>query len=171
MYSDWDKYRRARSMNRMWPDQLRIWLATCLVAVLLAPTTASAQFTKGKPQAPIAPQFPAGAVQTPDASMTPAQIQSLYLLRALQSRGSRGVRTGVPQFVPFGGPGFMSGPMYPMQNVQPQATSSSTADKRAAARAAREEKNRLAREKAEAKREAAAKAKAEAARAKAKDPA
>ena len=132
----------------------------------------SGQFTKQNPNAPQLPttlpsNLPAGAVQGSSGQMTPEQIKELYWLRALQSRGSRGVRTGYPQFVPFGGPGFSG---FPMPNAQQPAAPTSVDQKKAA----REEKKRLAREKAEAKKTAAEKAKAAAkakAKNKAKDPA
>jgi hypothetical protein len=94
------------------------------------------------------------------------------ILRALQSRGSRGVRTGIPQFVPFGNLGFGGFGTMPQQVPQSQAaepqttTRKSSAQKKAELREKREEQKRIAREEAKKKREAA-KAKAAAKKAKA----
>jgi hypothetical protein len=139
-------------------DPIRTLAPMFLVVALLA-TESSAQFSQG---VPTSPQLP-GAQQA-GGQMTPEQIRDVYRLRALQSRGNRGVRTGYPQFVPYGPAGMMGFPAFGTQNVQPQPAGKSSAQKRAA----REEKKRAAREKAEAKKAAAEKAKAEA-RAKAKN--
>ncbi|MEX0678257.1 MAG: hypothetical protein WD063_14345 [Pirellulales bacterium] len=144
--------------------RVRICSAAVIAFVLIA-GEAGAQFTRRASDPPqSSQQAPPGAVdQLPD-QLTPDQIKDILLLRALQSRGrsSRGVRTGVPQFVPFGNPGLSGFPVLPMQNAQPQATNKSSAKKRTEARAARDEKNRIAREKAKAKREQATTARAKA---------
>lgn len=144
-----------------------------MLTLAVGAAEASAQFTKKNPNATQLPttlpaNLPAGAVQGSTGQMSPEQVQQLYWLRALQSRGNRPVRTGYPQFVPFGGPGFSGFPGFPMPNAQQPAVQSSADQKKAA----REEKKRIAREKAEAKKAAAEKAKAAAkAKNKAKGPA
>lgn len=148
-------------------------LSAALLAVALSARHADAQFSRGRTTPGQPPQaVPAGAVRQLPEQLTPDQIKDIFLLRALQSRGrsGRGVRTGVPQFIPFGNPGFFGFPIFPMQNAQWQAMSKSSAQKRVEARAARVERNRIARQKAEEKREQAAQARAKAkAEGKAKD--
>jgi hypothetical protein len=153
---------------------VRVACALALGALAL-PGLAQAQFTRGKSnQLPEAVQAAGAAMQQPaqQTQMTPDQIRSLMWLRALQSRGSgRGVRTGIPQFVPFGAMGANSGfGQVPQQTTQPKtddpdAKKKTSAQKKAELRAEREEKQREAREKAKQKREAAAKARADKAKA------
>ena len=132
--------------------QVRIGCAVMLGGVLLAAEAGA--------QIPAVPQA-GGATQQPTLSRE--QIRDILLLRALQSRGSRGsVQRGVPQFVPYGNPWFMGIPMLLPQNAQRAAGGS--ADPK---RAARTERLRRAREKAVAKRQEAAKERAKV-RAKAK---
>jgi hypothetical protein len=136
---------------------------------MLAMPMAHAQFTKGSNQLPDAAKAAGAAMQQPltQTQMTPEQLRNLMWLRALQSRGSgRGVRTGIPQFVPFGAMGANAGfGQVPQQTTQPQTNDAdekkkASAEKKAELRAEREEKQREAREKAKQKREAAAKARA-----------
>jgi hypothetical protein len=145
-------------------DHFRMWAVAVLVVVLFA-NGALAQFSKGKSRLPQPPDAASGGIPF-GGQMTPEQIRDIYWWRAMQARGSRGVQTGFPQFDPFGPAAFMGFPVLP-QDVQSQATGKTSAQKRADARAAREEKKRIARENAAAKKAAAEKAKAEA-RAKAK---
>jgi hypothetical protein len=108
-------------------------------------------------QLPTAPQ-PGGTTQQP--TLSDEQIRDVLMLRALQSRGSRGggqrgVQRGVPQFVPYGNPWFMG---TPMNAQQPDSKDSKTSE----ARSARIERLRQAREEAVAKREEAAQRRAKA---------
>lgn len=183
-----------------------------VAAVLLGLWTsaARAQFTTNPTDLPT---LPTPRARQTGNTPTPEQLRDLYMLRYLQGRRSGGVRTGVPQFIPFGNPfGFSGVPgmgTYQNQNAggggnqfqgqgqglagqgggaqnavdpaadpnaQAQGVPQTPAEKRAAAKAAREERTRLAREKnLKRKEEAAAKAKAKAearkAQAGAKDPA
>jgi hypothetical protein len=126
--------------------KIRIGCAVVLAGVLLAPV-ASAQI-------PAVPQ--AGSNQ--QSTLTKEQIRNILLLRGLQLRGNRrGVQRGVPQFVPFGNPGFMGDPTLPPENAQQAA--GDNADPKHAARV---ERLRQAREAAVAKREEAAKKRAKA---------
>ncbi|MEX2112429.1 MAG: hypothetical protein WD845_04545, partial [Pirellulales bacterium] len=65
-------------------------------------------------------------------NLTPEQLRSIMVYRALQSRGSGQVRRGVPQFVPFGSLGFdnsaqtTQGPQ--VGGVDPAATPNSQRD-------------------------------------------
>jgi hypothetical protein len=139
-------------------------LCPAILVWLLAVEGAHAQVTKGGPSPTTLPA--PGAVQ----QLTPEQVRDILWLRALQNRRRGQVRTGVPQFVPFGNPWSFGTPMQPSAGADQQARKQTSAQRRAEARAAREEEKRAEREKAKAKREAAAKARAEAkANAKPKD--
>jgi hypothetical protein len=135
-----------------------------MLVAIVGPAAARGQFTQGTPTTLPAPVIP----NQPVSQLTPDQLRNIMYLRALQSRGRRGVRTGYPQFVPFGNMGYGGDfGMMPQQAVQPdatdpQTTTKSSAKKRAELRAEREEKNRVAREEAKKKREQAAQARAEA---------
>ena len=50
-----------------------------------------------------------GTSSVPQTQLTPDQLQSIMMMRALQNRGRGQVRTGVPQFVPMGPQGMMGG--------------------------------------------------------------
>jgi hypothetical protein len=144
-----------------------------LLLVTIGVSAGRGQMATGQP-----PQVPNPApAGQPASQLTPQQVRDILYLRALQSRGSgRGVRTGFPQFVPFGNMGYGGFGMMPQQVAQPQATDpqttkKSSAQKRAELREKREEQKRIAREEAKKKREAA-KAKAAAKKAQpATDPA
>ena len=89
-------------------------------------------------------------------NLSSQQMQSIMMFRALQSRGSGRVRTGYPQFIPLGGPGFFP---YAQQAVgagdpqQQQVDDERQAkiERRIAARKAAEEKKRAARVAAKAR--------------------
>jgi len=120
--------------------------------------TAFAQFSGGTGQLPTLPQMPNnGGIQ--GGNLTPDQLRNIMALRALQARGmGRGqVRTGVPQFIPFGsgninGGGINNGSfgMPDQSQQQSGSTRKSSSQKRAEARAAREEEKKA---KAEAAKE------------------
>ncbi len=78
---------------------------------------ATAQFTTPAPT-----QLPTTATQQQiPSNLTPSQIRNILMLRGLQQRAGGGVRTGYPQFIPYG-PNFMGNPMMQgqqMQNAQP----------------------------------------------------
>jgi len=131
---------------------------TLVVVLLCLATQAFGQFTRspttqngtnqnganGVPAAggvPIAiPQAGAGV---PQNQLTPEQMQSIMMMRALQNRGGRGqVRTGVPQDIglgPQGGTMPLDGGGY---NQSDSSTRKSSSQRRAEARAAREEEKR-----------------------------
>jgi len=101
-----------------------------------------------------------GVNNLPNRQLTPEQMQSIMLYRALQSRGRGQVRTGVPQFIPLGMGGFVPIPQTAAPaDQQPDTAKKSSLEKRIEARKAAEEKKRAAREakKAKAKEKAAAK--------------
>ena len=124
--------------------RIRFGCAAMLARLLVAPAAHA--------QLPSVPEA-SGTSQKPVLSND--QIRDVLMLRALQSRGSRGnVKRGVPQFVPYGSPWFMG---MPAQNAQRPAGES--VDPK---RAARTQRLRHAREEAVAKREAAVKRRAKA---------
>jgi len=96
-------------------------------------------------------------------NLTPQQLQSIMMYRALQSRGSGRVQRGVPQFVPFGSLGFGGSAMqpYPAQQaggVDPATAQSDREAEKQAARERRIEALKAAAEKKKAAREARAEA-------------
>ncbi len=140
--------------------------------LLLSGKTAHAQFSGPvvPPNLPIPTQ--SGLGQLPSNVRDP-QVQRLLLLRALQQRAGSGggVKTGVPQFIPFGN-NFMPNAMLQQQTAPtgtvntdaPKADGKSVAEKKAEYQAAREERKRKTRERAEKRKaEAAARARDKAA--------
>jgi len=107
----------------------------------------------------VAPNIPNQATN-PGMQATPQQVRDALWIRALQSRSGRnggGVRTGVPQFVPFGN---MMG-MPPMFPTQPAPEADKAASKKAASRkadfeAARAERKKKSQERAEKRKAEAA---------------
>jgi hypothetical protein len=124
----------------------------------------------------------------PNQNLTPQQMQSLMMMRALQGRGRGQVRTGYPQFIPLGMPAMIPHPQafqnnqgYAGQNqaagqgnpaagggdqngppadAQAADAPKSSKEKRIEARKAAEERKQAAREAREAKiKERAEKAK------------
>ena len=148
--------------------------------LLLNADAARAQFSGPvvPPSLPIPTQ--SGLGQLPSNVRDP-QVQKLLLLRALQQRAGSGggVKTGVPQFIPFGN-NFMPNPMMQQQTTpdagaatdSPKAEGKSVAEKKADYQAAREVRKRKTRERAEKRKaEAAARAKDKAAAGAPADPA
>lgn len=89
---------------------------------------------------PIAIPQPGTAV--PQNQLTPEQMKNIMMMRALQNRGGRGqVRTGVPQNIGLGPQGTMpfDGGGYDQSDT---STRKSSSQRRAEARAAREEQKR-----------------------------
>jgi hypothetical protein len=132
--------------------------ATLLVVlVAIASGTALGQITSnpnktpstpGKDAPTIPPVFTIPVPQAPQTNLTPDQMKSIMLYRALQQRGGRGVRTGYPQFIPMGMGGMMP---YPQAGagtgvVQPQVDTSKqdAKQRRIEARKAAEEKKKAA---------------------------
>ena len=127
---------------------------------LLFVAPAWAQFS-GNGQQPVMPQqmFPGTVVPNP-SQLSPQQLQSMMLMRAMQNGGRHQVRTGIPQNIPLGNIGMMGGgaPLQMPVDTKPAATAKkSTSKKKLDAQAAREEKKRAAKEAAKAKKEKAAK--------------
>ncbi len=114
--------------------------------------------------------FPGGKVPAPTQNLTPQQMRSIMMYRALQSRGRGRVQRGVPQFIPFGRPAFFpysQGTRVAEDRSADDAKSEARRQRLIEARKATEQKRRLAREariaKAKAKAAAARQAKAAAA--------
>ncbi len=116
--------------------------------VALAASTALGQIIANPNQTPNT----GGTVYTvpvpviPQSNLTADQMKSIMLYRALQQRGSRGVRTGYPQFIPMGMGGMMPFPQAGAGNMQPQIDTSKQDAKlrRIEARKAAEEKKKAA---------------------------
>jgi hypothetical protein len=84
---------------------------------------------------------------------TPQQMQQMIMMRALQSRGHHhGVQTGYPDPIIQAGPQMSPGDMGYTDSGTSGSTRNGSSEKRAAARAAREQQKALLREKAEAKK-------------------
>ncbi len=133
--------------------------------LLMSGGAARAQFSGPvvPPNLPIPTQ---GGLNTLPSNVNSSDIQKLLLLRALQQRsrtGGGGVKTGVPQFIPFGNnfmPNMMQQQMAPVVQQEPKAGGKTVEEKKAEYQAAREERKRKARERAEKRKaEAAARAK------------
>jgi hypothetical protein len=112
--------------------------------------------------------FPGLNGQLPGAAqMSPQQLQSIMMMRALQMRGRHQVRTGIPQDIQMGPQGSMGPTMFPQVDDTSTSLKSSTEtrkssnEKRAEARALRDEQKRAAREEAKAKKAKTRKAKAD----------
>lgn len=96
------------------------------------------------------------------SNLTPQQMQTIMQYRYLQSRGRGQVRTGYPQFVPFGQPGmgmFPADPGMAVQEEDPPTTRKSATQKRIEAKKEAEEKKRASRDAQKAKAKAKKKAK------------
>ena len=93
-----------------------------------------------------------GNLQLAQAQLTPEQIQEMAQLRYLQSRRRGQVRTGIPQFIPFG-PGAMMPPgNMQMDDSGADSSRKSSTQKRIEARKVRDEQKKAAREEAVAKK-------------------
>jgi hypothetical protein len=126
---------------------------TIIVVLLSLATQAFGQFTqspttqsglKGVPATGGVPiTIPQVGTSVPQNQLTPEQMQSIMTMRALQNRGGRGqVRTGVPQDIglgPQGGVMPFDGGGYDQSDT---STRKSSSQRRAEARAAREEQKR-----------------------------
>ena len=152
--------------------RMRIYTAGLVLGLgylLLGAKTAHAQFS-GPVVPPNLPVPTQGGLGTLPSNVNSPELQKLLLLRALQQRAGSGggVKTGVPQFIPFGN-NFMPNNMLQQQTTPtatnvPKAEGKTVAEKKAEYQAAREERKRKARERAEKRKaEAAARAKEKAA--------
>jgi hypothetical protein len=130
----------------------RAWV--CLLGCALAAyaTQASAQVVTNNGQNNLPFQIPGMIGQ--NQSLTPQQMQSIMMMRALQGRGRGQVRTGVPQGDPFAQqqPGFD-----PWQGAAPvddstDTTRKSSVSKHAEAHKAQEDQKRAARDAAKDKK-------------------
>jgi hypothetical protein len=176
-------------IRTIWRQQVLLWL--CLVAVWMSAAWSRASDGKSNPSPPPAGEDSGGGTpvpfpglkipQMPNQNLTPEQWQMMMQMRMLQSRGSgRGIRTGYPQFIPFGMPfgqanwagnqpagganaaagGTNQTAGQDANAEQAGAPRKSTKERRAEARKAAEQKKRAAREARDAKMKArAAKAK------------
>ena len=144
------------AMTATW---IRRWGA-CLVigcAVLLFATGASAQFfgngqlpNHGNNALPIFPMQGQGAV----SNLTPQQMQSMMMMRAMSGMGRHGVQTGFPQIIGMGNSGFGGAPVQLQSPIasQSQTTHKSSAQKRAEARKLREDQKHAVRQDEKAKK-------------------
>jgi len=82
-------------------------------------------------------------VLNPAQGLTQQQLQSLMLMRAMQSRG--GARTGYPQFIPMGNQGFGEQSVY-SDGGESTSTRKSSAQRKAEARKTREEQKHAQRD-------------------------
>lgn len=164
-------------------------LVLALVASVCLATQAFGQFTKGLNSQPPTTQLPNapnggvgpnggfgvpavggtpipipqnGGAGVPQNQLTPEQMQGIMMLRGLQNRGGRGqVRTGVPQDIGLGPQQGMM-PFNGGFDDQPDTSSRrSSSQRRAEARAAREEQKRAGAANPKDKKALAEKAKAD----------
>jgi hypothetical protein len=139
------------------------WGACLLVGSALAQfaTPASAQFF-GNGQLPnngnnALPIFPMQG-QSSLSNLTPQQLQSLMMMRAMSGIGRHGVQTGFPQNIPLGN-GLGGAPVLSQSPItsESQATHKSSAQKRADARKLREDQKHAVRQDEKSKKTKAAK--------------
>ncbi len=114
-----------------------------VAALAIAATSASAQVVNP-------PSVPnSGNAQ---AQLTQQQFQDMATLRYLQSRRRGQVRTGVPQFIPFGPQAMMPPGNMQMDDQGGDSDRKSSTQKRIEARKVRDEQKKAAREEAAAKK-------------------
>ena len=144
-------------MAQRWIRSLAIFSALACSLAWLAPRL-SAQIVgngSGINQLPNGGMLPFGGMNQglPGQNLTPQQLQSMMLMRAMQSRGRRGVQTGIPQSFPFGSPGFGAPPVeLPSDSQASAGQKTSSSQKRAEARKAREDQKKTDREQGKAKK-------------------
>ncbi len=128
-----------------------------LVGLASVPSLAAAQIVSGSNPA-VNPSnnsvlLPGlGTSPLAQSQLTPEQFQGMAQLRYLQSRRRGQVRTGYPQFIPFGPEAMMPMAGTPMDNQGADTTRKSSAQKRMEARKVRDEQKKAAREEAAAKK-------------------
>ena len=143
---------------------IRRWGIGLLVGCALAQcaTPASAQFfgngqlpNNGNNSLPIFPTQGQGAV----SNLTPQQMQSLMMMRAMSGMRRHGVQTGFPQIIGMGNSGFGGSPVQLQSPItsQSQTTHKSSAQKRAEARKLREDQKHAVRQDEKSKKGKAAK--------------
>jgi hypothetical protein len=130
-------------------------------AFMQCATSASAQFfgngqlpNNGNNALPIFPMQGQGAV----SNLTPQQMQSMMMMRAMSGMRRHGVQTGFPQNIPLG-PGFGGVPVQFQSPVtsDSQTTHKSSSQKRAEARKLREDQKHAVRQDEKSKKGKAAK--------------
>jgi hypothetical protein len=140
------------------------WGAGVLVGCALTQfaTPASAQFF-GNGQLPnngnnALPIFPMQG-QNNLSNLTPQQLQSLMMMRAMSGMRRHGVQTGFPQNIPLGNSGFGSAPVQLQSPTtsESQTTRKTSAQKRAEARKLREDQKHAVRQDEKSKKAKAAK--------------
>ena len=121
------------------------------LVLVVAALTATASFASAQVVNPaLVPDL--GSSQLAQAQLTPEQFQNMAQLRYLQSRRRGQVRTGVPQFIPFG-PGAMMPPgNMQMDDQGGDSSRKSSTQKRIEARKVRDEQKKAARDEALAKK-------------------
>jgi hypothetical protein len=127
----------------------------CLLGCAAAfATPASAQVVGGANNGQNTGGIMLPGLNIPNQNLTPEQMQSIMMMRALQGRGRGQVRTGVPQGDPFAQqqPGFVPFGQGATPVDDSTATRKSSIEKRVAARKAQEEQKRAARDAAKAKK-------------------
>ena len=112
----------------------------CTTLQFAAP--ASAQFfgngqlpNNGNNALPIFPTQGQGAV----SNLTPQQMQSIMMMRALSGSRRHGVQTGFPQNIPMGNSGFGGTPVDLESGIMPEPTRKTSSQKRAEARKLRDD--------------------------------
>ena len=119
--------------------------------IVLAAMAASTSFVSAQVVNPaLTPGL--GGSPTGQSQLTPEQFQGMAQLRYLQSRRRGQVRTGMPQFVPFGPDAMMPPGDMQADDQGGDSSSKSSTQKRIEARKVRDEQKKAAREDAAAKK-------------------
>lgn len=136
---------------------IRHWSTCLVVAFALAhfASPASAQFF-GNGQLPnngnnALPIFPTPGPITGN-NLTPQQMQSMMMMRAMSGVRRHGVQTGFPQIIGMGNSGFGGAPVQLQSPVTPPSTHKSSSQKRAEARKLREDQKHAVRQDEKAKK-------------------
>ncbi|MBI3837018.1 MAG: hypothetical protein HY288_03685 [Planctomycetia bacterium] len=90
-------------------------------------------------------------------NLTPQQMQSIMMMRALSGRGRHGVQTGFPQIIGMGNSGFGGAPVQLQSPPQPKSTRKTSAQKRAETRKLRDDQKHAVRQDEKSKKGKAAK--------------
>jgi hypothetical protein len=122
-----------------------------LAAWAVSTSLVSAQVvTSGNPAAAKLPN--SSSAELAQSQLTQQQFQDMATLRYLQSRRRGQVRTGVPQFIPFGPQAMMPPGNMQMDDQGGDSDRKSSTQKRMEARKVRDEQKKAAREEALAKK-------------------
>lgn len=123
-----------------------------VAALAVSASLASAQVvTSGNPTVNN-PTLPPNSPELVQSQLTQQQFQDMATLRYLQSRRRGQVRTGVPQFIPFGPQAMMPPGNMQMDDQGGDSDRKSSTQKRIEARKVRDEQKKAAREEALAKK-------------------